>query len=108
MKILVIAATSQEIAPFLKLNSINEVLICGVGIPSTVYHLTKKLLEEKYDLVINVGLAGAFDKDLLLGEAVIVIPTPVIKISIEWFKLETENCTPALADETSCTKKEIS
>ncbi len=51
MKILVVAATKLEIAPFLKKNNSAEVLICGAGIPSTVYHLTKKLLQNNYDTV---------------------------------------------------------
>lgn len=72
MKILVVAATQLEIEPFINLKNNTEVLICGVGIPSTVYHLTKKLLQEKYDLVIQAGIAGTFSKKLKKGEVVVV------------------------------------
>ena len=72
MKILVVAATQLEIEPFINLKNNIEVLICGVGIPSTVYHLTKKLLQEKYDLVIQAGIAGTFSKKLKKGEVVVV------------------------------------
>jgi futalosine hydrolase len=72
MKILVVAATQQEIAPFVRLHNNIEVLICGVGIPSTVYHLTKKLLNENYDLVIQTGIAGKFSKKIKKGEVVAV------------------------------------
>ena len=72
MKILVVAATQLEIEPFINLKNNIEVLICGVGIPSTVYHLTKKMLQEKYDLVIQAGIAGTFSKKLKKGEVVIV------------------------------------
>lgn len=73
MKILVVAATHQEIAPFIKLNDNIETLICGVGIPSTVYHLTKKLLQQKYDWVIQAGIAGFFgNSKIKKGEVVLV------------------------------------
>lgn len=72
MKILAVAATQLEIAPFIKLNKNIEVLICGVGIPSTIYHLTKKLLLEKYDWVIQAGIAGTLSKKIKQGEVVLV------------------------------------
>ena len=61
-ELLVVAATEFEIEPFLKENNNADVLITGVGIPSTVFHLTKKLSEKKYDLVIQAGIAGTFNK----------------------------------------------
>ena len=72
MKILVIAATQFEIEPFINLKNSTGVLICGVGIPATVYHLTKKLMQDKYDMVIQAGIAGAFSKKLKKGEVVVV------------------------------------
>jgi len=42
MKILVVAATEFEIAPFTKENMGIEILITGVGIPSTLLILQKK------------------------------------------------------------------
>ena len=72
MKILVVAATQLEIAPFIKLNNTTETLICGVGIPATIYHLTKKLLQEKYDVVIQAGIGGTFSKKIKIGEVVAV------------------------------------
>ena len=42
MNLLVVAATKFEIEPFLKENNNADILITGVGIPATVYHLTKK------------------------------------------------------------------
>ena len=72
MRILVVAATQLEIASFIKTNNDIEVLISGVGIPSTVYHLTRKLLQEKYNLVIQAGIAGSFSKKIKTGDVVIV------------------------------------
>lgn len=37
-----------------------KLLVCGVGVPSTVFELTKHLHGENYDLIINTGIAGAF------------------------------------------------
>ncbi len=37
-----------------------QLLVCGVGIPATVFELTRHLYGENYDLIINVGIAGAF------------------------------------------------
>ena len=72
MKILVVAATQMEIKPFIEENSGVEILISGVAIPATVYHLTKKLMEERYDLVIQAGIAGSFSKKIKKGEVVAV------------------------------------
>ncbi|MES2430873.1 MAG: futalosine hydrolase [Bacteroidota bacterium] len=65
MKILVIAATNQEIAFTRSVNI--DVAITGVGIAATTYHLQKKLQQTKYDFVIQVGIAGAFSKEFKLG-----------------------------------------
>ncbi len=72
MKILIVAATHQEIQPFIKLNNYTEKLICGVGIPNTIYLLTKKLSAEKYDAVIQAGIAGSFSKKVKNGDVVAV------------------------------------
>lgn len=72
MRILLIAATSFEIKDFIKHNSNVEVLICGIGSPATIYHLTKKLLQDKYDLVIQAGIAGSFSKKIKRGQVVLV------------------------------------
>ncbi|MEO5594266.1 MAG: futalosine hydrolase [Chitinophagaceae bacterium] len=81
MNYLLIAATTKEIAPFLawlKTTSVNnenglpDVLITGIGLTSTAYHLTKQLQLKKYDLVIQTGVAGCFNKNLSLGSVVVV------------------------------------
>ena len=72
MNVLLISATEFEIKPFLTQNEKTDVLITGVGIPNTVYHLTKKLETKSYDLVIQAGIAGTFDEQILKGSVVIV------------------------------------
>jgi len=71
MNLLVVAATEFEIAEiksyFQNKNSI-QFLVTEVGMALTSYSLTKALLINQYDLVINVGIAGAFNKQLSIGE----------------------------------------
>lgn len=72
MNVLVVAATELEIEPFLATNKHAEILITGIGAPATMFHLTKKLTDNKFDLVIQAGIAGAFANSLALGSVVII------------------------------------
>ena len=87
MKILLVSATFGEIKivydklkliekkddffsrHLLKKNEI-DILITGVGIASTAYQLGKILCSNKYDIAINLGIAGSFNKSLKLGDVV--------------------------------------
>ncbi len=71
MNLLIVAATQLEIEPFLRENYKVDILITGVGIPATVLFLTKKIIEKKYDLVIQAGIGGTFNS-IQLGEVVLV------------------------------------
>lgn len=82
MNILIITATKLEINIFLskincnKFNNISfhghkiDILISGIGLVFTAYNITKTLLIKHYDLYINVGIAGSFNKNLRIGEVV--------------------------------------
>ncbi len=89
MKYLIVSATALEIKPFLdylKVDNIGEgelttfhnnklelsVFITGVGMMATAFHLGWVLSQGKFDGVINLGIAGAFDRNLVLGELVFV------------------------------------
>jgi futalosine hydrolase len=76
MNYLLVAATPFEIAPtveLIKQKKLNiDVLIAGIGMLATAYHLTRKLADKEYDLVIQAGIAGCFDRNIQLGEVVIV------------------------------------
>jgi futalosine hydrolase len=80
MRILIVAATQQEVV-FLqehisKFKYNNEILfhIAGVGIAPTVFNLTKYLCNDnKFDLVLNLGIAGAIDKTVAIGDVVEII-----------------------------------
>jgi futalosine hydrolase len=79
MKLLIVAATEAEIKPtieYLRNNhfaqDIVEVLITGVGMVATTFALTKKLQQQPYDLVLQAGVGGSFDKGIPLGSLVFV------------------------------------
>jgi len=75
--ILVVAATAKEINPFIELTrtgDINnaDILISGIGLTASTYHLAKQFSLKKYDLVIQAGVAGCFDLRIPLGAVVAV------------------------------------
>ena len=72
MSILIAAATKMEIQTFLDLNPDAEYLITGVGAVATVFQLMNRIESNKYDFIIQVGLAGTYSNELILGESVIV------------------------------------
>jgi len=99
MKILIVAATYLEIKRLLKEfdftlknenfysfkkgnNEIN-ILVTGIGIAFTVYSLTKEILKSKYDLLLNIGIAGSFNKKNSIGEVVFVEKEQFADLGIE-------------------------
>lgn len=68
MKVLVVSATKSEVT----LDGIDH-LVTGVGMVATAIELSKKLIENDYDLVINVGIAGSFNRSLKIGQIVEVV-----------------------------------
>ncbi len=86
MKILVIAATESEIAPLLTLADPGHVdfLITGAGMVATAFHTGKKLsTAPPYDLIINAGIAGAFDRSIALGTVVNVVEDTFSELGAE-------------------------
>ena len=68
MKLLVVAATEFEIAPFISQNNAADILITGVGSPACIYALTRRLQQTKYDFAVQAGIAGTFKNSFPLGE----------------------------------------
>jgi futalosine hydrolase len=76
MKTLVVAATKAELTFFYQHFNLPEgdfvesknfdLLITGVGMVATAFALGKHL-SPKYDLVVNFGIAGCFDRNITLG-----------------------------------------
>ncbi|MBD1424116.1 futalosine hydrolase [Sphingobacterium arenae] len=69
MKILVIAATLEEIQPALPFLEEKHIkyLITGVGMVSTTYALTRYLQQHKIDLLLHIGIGGILDPSACLG-----------------------------------------
>lgn len=71
MNILIVAATEAEIAPLVEvLGSDIETLVTGVGMTATAFALGRHLASRRYDLAINLGIAGSFDRTIALGSLV--------------------------------------
>jgi len=73
MKLLIVVATELEIGKLTNtLPSEVDILITGIGTPITIFQLSEQIHTKNYDLIINIGIAGAFSKKLKLGELVFV------------------------------------
>jgi len=89
MRILLVAATEPEVTPLIETLSLHKaeyepnlfvarhtsvancsVLITGAGMVPTAFALARHLPHNVYHLVINVGIAGSFDRNIPLGEVV--------------------------------------
>ncbi|MGD1845699.1 MAG: futalosine hydrolase [Salibacteraceae bacterium] len=91
MRFLLVAATRLEIDPLLsalrakdktdsnkQLHFLYEhleidVLITGVGMTATAYWMARAMALKKYDVAVNLGLAGTFHRNLELGTPVWVV-----------------------------------
>jgi len=83
MNILIVSATALEIQPFLEWLELNSqkisdqtfhyqehtisILISGVGMVSTTFHLTRYLTTSSCDLAIQAGIGGAFRTEMPIG-----------------------------------------
>ena len=81
MKILLVVATEQEIIED-RFEGFT-VLITGVGMMNTAIQLTKELMKNKYDLVINMGVAGSFSDEIKTGDVVEVVEDYFSEIGFE-------------------------
>ncbi len=89
--ILLVSATEVEIRPlldklnqpvyfnsfikeyYLSQNTNLDIIVTGVGIPFTIYRTMRIFSRIKYDLVINVGIAGSFNDNYAVGSIVNVV-----------------------------------
>ncbi len=60
-----------------------ELLITGVGMVATAFALGKHLATHQYDLAINLGIAGSFDRGIALGKVVEVIEDSFSELGAE-------------------------
>jgi len=88
VKILIVTATHQEIDLLVKKNDLKtdkngfvgninnhqlKILVTGIGIPNTMFQLTRILENERFDFIIHGGIAGSFNNKIRLGEVVNVM-----------------------------------
>lgn len=98
MKFLIVASTTFEIAPtldFLKKNAAQkgseyhfnqnsiQILISGVGVPTVIYSLLKKISQEDFDLILQVGIAGTYNLNNSIGSVVEVASDTFGDIGVE-------------------------
>ncbi|WP_256003032.1 MULTISPECIES: futalosine hydrolase [Pedobacter] len=92
MKTLIIAATRAEIAPLYKHFKLAEanfvqtpafdLLISGVGMTATAFALGQRL-NLSYNLVVNLGIAGCFDRSIPLGSVLNIIADEFSELGAE-------------------------
>ena len=81
MKILLVSATDLEIEK--ERFSDFEILITGIGMLNTSINLTQRLSSDKYDLLINIGVAGSFNSELNIGDVVEVVEDKISELGFE-------------------------
>lgn len=96
-KVLIVAATKFEVEPLLNYYSVEaegdglfmaqngddiSVLITGVGMVNTAY-LMGRYSHNLFDYVLNVGIAGAFNRQLKIGQVVNVIQDTLSEMGAE-------------------------
>ena len=100
MKILVVAAAAFEISPFLKKlilvkkenehfvhyragNKCIDILMPGIGMMVTAFHMGRRLTQEKYDLAVNAGICGSYIHQVGIGNVVEVVEECIVDIGAE-------------------------
>jgi futalosine hydrolase len=87
MRVLVVAATEFEIRELSQESRIKNqdfaFLVTGVGMVATAFSLGKHLATHQYDLAINLGIAGSFDRSIPLGEVAEVVEDSFSELGAE-------------------------
>lgn len=99
MRLLLVAATAFEIDPLLNYlkehftvldNQIfkkgeNEIKVCisGIGIMMTTYNLLESIVDFKPDFALQAGVAGAFNKQLSLGDLLLISSEQIADLGAE-------------------------
>jgi len=119
--ILLVAATFNEIKPlyekFILINKVDnffsnhqfnnkkiDILITGIGMTSTAYHIGKIAGKKNYDFAINLGIAGTFNKNFSLGDIVNVDSDIISEMGAEngalFLKIDEMNIGKSQLDKT--------
>jgi futalosine hydrolase len=98
LKILLVAATKHEVLPLINYYNINvnaevglfacknkpniSLLLTGVGMVNTAFFMGS-VSHHMFDCVINVGICGAFSRELELGEVVNIVSDKLSEMGAE-------------------------
>src|SRR3990170_2153065 len=100
MRILLVAAVAMELSPVVaKLGLPNgpygrmtcyghrgnnvDVLVTGVGMVAAAAWCSRAMTESRYDLAINAGVCGSFDRTLAPGSVVHVVRDRIAELGAE-------------------------
>lgn len=89
MKVLMVAAVDQEVSllrqRFQVVSEVFEVdfLSTGIGMVATACELSIRLASVHYDLVVNVGVAGAINRSFSIGDVVVVDVDRIYELAAE-------------------------
>ncbi|WP_374948906.1 futalosine hydrolase [Mucilaginibacter sp.] len=100
MRILFVAATEFEVESLVEskklkvkskklgfdsssLTTPHSLLITGVGMVATAYALGRELAKNQYDLAVNLGIAGTFDRNIALGDLVEITEDTIVELGAE-------------------------
>jgi len=87
MRVLVVAATDGELTSFHENPSIPghtlDILVTGVGMVATAAHVSRALALTRYDIALNLGVCGAFDRGLALGTVVHVASDSLPELGVQ-------------------------
>ena len=81
MKVLIVVATNFEITS--DMLKVYPVLVTGIGMVNTSINLTRELSKNRYDLVINMGIAGSFKDSINIGDVVEITEDSFSEIGFE-------------------------
>ena len=109
MNILIVAATAAEVAPLQDSTALTrfeaigvwtppphrpmtmpgrsgrsiDILITGVGMVAAATYTSRALAQQHYDLALNLGVCGTFDRALPLGSVVHVVADRIVELGAE-------------------------
>lgn len=61
----------------------HALIVTGVGMVATAYALGRELATNQYDLAINLGIAGSFDRSIALGDVIEVTKDTLTELGAE-------------------------
>jgi len=82
IRILIVAATEPEVAPLRAVGGA-DVLVTGIGMVATAAHTARAIARRSYDLALNIGVCGSFDRALMPGTVVHVTTDRIAELGAE-------------------------